>query len=553
VAERHPAPRLFGVETEYAVTGFDARGQPVDRAAVVEAVMRQACSSLPHLRDEFSNGMFLQNGARFYVDAGHHPELTTPECNTPWDVVRYIAAGEQMLADLAAGVPKRRVAQVVFYRCNVDYAGTQSTWGCHSSYMHRADPAALPAHIIPHLVSRLIYTGAGGFNNRSPGIEFMLSPRVAHMATDVSSDSTHGRGIFHSKDEPLCGNGYHRLHLLCGESLCSQLATWLKVATTALVVALIEAGGRPGDAVALRAPVSAMNTFAGDPTCTAVAPTVDGRRLRALDIQRHYLGLVEARLREMPPWAKAGCALWRRVLDQLDSGPQAVAASLDWAIKLPLYKDRVRRRGLAWESLALWNRVAQRLAQALEATGQRPQPLRAELLQASSGPLAEQMKQLGPFLQSHGMSWNTFRTFLGVRQELFEIDVRFGELGEQGIFTRLDTAGVLDHQVSGVDNIASAMTEPPPIPRARLRGALVRELANDEERYSCDWEGVWDFRERRMIDLRDPFNASSEWKAWPSDEELARAGGPRSRLFEHIWFLRDLERLPGRRRATNDR
>src|SRR5262249_19171785 len=146
------------------------------------------------------------------------------------------------------------VAQVVLARSNVCYA-TWNTWGCHESYGHRALPASLPPQIIPHLVSRITFTGAGGFNSLSPGLEFLLSPRVAHLDTAVSDYSTHSRGIFHTKDETLTTTGQHRLHIICGESLCSQTALWLKVGTTALVMALIDGGVKPGEGVQLPDPV----------------------------------------------------------------------------------------------------------------------------------------------------------------------------------------------------------------------------------------------------------------------------------------------------------
>ena len=38
------------------------------------------------------------------------------------------------------------------------------------------------------------------------------------------------RGIFHTKDESLAGANEHRLHIILGESLRSDLASWLKVA-----------------------------------------------------------------------------------------------------------------------------------------------------------------------------------------------------------------------------------------------------------------------------------------------------------------------------------
>jgi hypothetical protein len=544
--------RLFGVETEYAVTGLNARGTSLDRAPVVDALLKQARSTLPHLPDEFSHGMFLQNGARFYVDQGYHPELTTPECSNPWDVVRYILAGERILTDLAAPQAGRRsVAQVLFYRCNVDYAGARSTWGCHESYMHRVDPGDLPAHIIPHLVSRLIYTGAGGFNNLSPGIEFTLSPRAAHLSAEVSADSTHSRAIFHTKDEPLCAGGFHRLHLICGESLCSHLATFLKVGTTALVVALIEAGAQPAAAVGLRAPVVAMHAFAADPTCTAAVETQRLTALRAIDIQRHYLELAYAHRQHvaMPPWTEACCTLWRSVLDRLENAPASVSTMLDWSIKLPLYKDRVRRRGLAWELLPVWNAVARRLSAAQARTEQRHQPLKMEMIRTAYGPVADEVAALTPVLRDHGMSWNLFRPFLELRQELFEIDIRFGQLGDAGIFARLDASGTLAHRVAGVDNIQSAVAKPPSVPRAQRRGQLVRELTGKGDRYHCDWEGIWDCEVERMIDLRDPFAATTDWQSWPTEEELLNPRSLRGRLHQHLTFVRDLRR--GRRRSAS--
>jgi len=53
------------------------------------------------------------------------------------------------------------------FRCNVDYV-TGAAWGMHDNFMHQADPRLLPKQMIPHLVSRIVYTGAGGFVFGSP-------------------------------------------------------------------------------------------------------------------------------------------------------------------------------------------------------------------------------------------------------------------------------------------------------------------------------------------------------------------------------------------------
>ena len=92
------AERLFGIETEYALSVTDPRGVRVSQKQALDGLMRNARRLLPHLPDELAHGLFLQNGARLYVDAGGHPEITTPECAHPWDVVRYTRAGESIAA-----------------------------------------------------------------------------------------------------------------------------------------------------------------------------------------------------------------------------------------------------------------------------------------------------------------------------------------------------------------------------------------------------------------------------------------------------------------------
>ena len=114
--------RLFGIETEYALAAIDARGGRVNQGQALDGLMRIARSRLPHLPDELSHGLFLQNASRFYVDSGGHPEFTTPECSNPWDVVRYIRAGESILLRLGDPLKYTRadVADVIQRAATLD-------------------------------------------------------------------------------------------------------------------------------------------------------------------------------------------------------------------------------------------------------------------------------------------------------------------------------------------------------------------------------------------------------------------------------------------------
>ncbi len=507
--------RLFGMETEYGVNIILNAGESRDTDHLAEELV-QFARNVPHVPARRSSGLFLANGARLYVDCGAHPELATPECTNPWDVCRYLQAGDRLLLELAGQQMRddRRIQRTLVRKGNVDYLA-RSTWGCHESYLHGTiDQDVLSQQIIPHLVSRIIFSGAGGFDCFSPGIDFMVSPRVAHLSDAVSASSTGGRGIFHTKDEPLCDHGYHRLHVLCGESLCSETATWLKVSTTALIVALIDAGIRPGTAVEFADPVSAMRTFAGDPTCSRRAALANGREVTALDVQREFLRHAEAHAETdfMPPWAGEVCRQWRAMLDRLQHGAARVATVLDWAIKLTLFQNHARRRGTTLEALAKWTPVLKALSSALEATCGEKASLTAALVLGRKSPLAAARKNFTPILRKCGLEWTGLAAVLGLRLELFEIDTRYSLLGEGGIFTALDSAGVLDHHFPGVDNFEHALANPPACGRAAIRGAVIRRVAGHNGRFAAEWDGVWDLKAGQELDLTDPFCTSEKWE-----------------------------------------
>lgn len=512
------ADRMLGLETEYAFTALGHGGQSPDGETALRRLLQLARSKLPHLPGMHSTGIALTNSSCIYMDTGSHIEVATAECLDPWDVVRYRVAGERILADLAQSLAAEdpRISEAAFFKCNVGYA-SRTTWGCHESHLHRGDPAVFSREIIPHLVSRIIYSGPGGWNPQSPGLEFMLSPRVVYLVKTVSANSTCDRGIFHTKDEPLCQEGYHRLHILCGESLCSETASWLKIGTTALVVAMIEAGLRPADGVELHCPLEAMRTFSRDPECKAVAGLARWQSTTALAIQRHYLAQAEAHADEpfMPPWAHEVCREWQAVLGRLEEGaPCSVATVLDWAIKLALYKDRVCRRGFSWEALALWTRVMAALTRALEGTGHEHERLSLDFILSKGSPVASTVEGLTPLMRANGLSWDGLEAFVTLREELFEADWRFGQLGQNGIFAALDRAAVLDHHLEGVDNIEDALVHPPAAGRAHLRGECVKRFAGSG-RYVCDWDRISDTEEGWVLDLSDPFETEERWQRLP--------------------------------------
>ncbi len=279
-------PRVMGIEIEYAAAMAGRSGSAPSAQAAAAALMRIARDRLTHLSDS-NGGIFLTNGARLYLDTGHHPEICTPEVDHPDDCVRYMLACESILADLARKLSRPLLKTgILLFKCNVDYWRPDVTWACHESYLHRANLCALPSQLIAHLVSR-VWCGAGGLNPLCAGIQFSLSPRAHIFVKEVSNSTTSCRGIFNTRDESLASGRYRRLHVICCDSLCSQTGLWLRLGTTCLVLAMAEGGLRPGEAVQLREPVEALHRFAADPYFRAAAELTDGRRMTALQIQRH--------------------------------------------------------------------------------------------------------------------------------------------------------------------------------------------------------------------------------------------------------------------------
>jgi hypothetical protein len=507
---------MFGAESEYAIAGITG-AEPMGRDDLVSRFLRAARRRLPHLPDTCSpSGMFLENGARFYIDCGLHPEMTTPECTTPWELARYIKAGERILEKLTQDVQAEvgGAAEIVCFRCNVDYGGSGTTWGCHESYLHRTAPSILPDQLIPHLVTRVIYTGAGGFNPLVGGLQFCVAPRLMHIQRVVSADSTGNRGIFHTKNESLAGAGNNRLHILCGESLCSETAIVLKIGATALVTALAELGLVQGAGLRLASPLDALHAVSSDVTCKRKLPLALGGETTAIEIQQRLLHLAERNRAVLPSWGDALCALWRPTLDQLERAPDSVGTVLDWAIKHRLFRDRAGRRGVPWERFAFFNSLTRRLTLALAGVGVAGGDVLLPVLLGPACPIPAAVACIGSLLAAEGLAWADFERFLNLRGEFFQIDTRFGQIGPRGIFADMDRAGVLHHGVAAIDGVEAAMREPPAVGRARLRGETVRRLSG-QSRAVCSWMAVFG-PDGRTLDLSDPFAAAELWTDAPA-------------------------------------
>jgi proteasome accessory factor PafA2 len=302
--------------------------------------------------------VILPNGARLYVDHAH-PEYSSPEVTNPLDAVRWDKAGELVMLEAA-----RRVATmpgvnapINLYKNNTDNKG--ASYGAHENYLcSRSTPfAALVRGLVPFFVSRQVICGAGrvglGQDGRTPG--FQITQRADFFEVEVGLETTLKRPIVNTRDEPHAdAERYRRLHVIIGDANLAEISTYLKVGTTALVLAMIEENFL-GDELSMVAPVRDLHEISHDPTLRHRVQLSDGRSLTALDLQGEYLErarkFVDDRYGEdADPQTLDVLDRWESVLQRLGSDPMQLARELDWVAKLRLLEGYRDRDGLDWDS-----------------------------------------------------------------------------------------------------------------------------------------------------------------------------------------------------------
>ncbi len=376
-------PKVCGIETEY---GIDPRGMGEKNPIAASSMLINAYVSelqrkvgwdfedespgndargfsregamAPEVETHLVNAV-LTNGARYYVDHAH-PEFSTPECADALDCLLYDKAGERILARSmeAAARLLPETQSIVVYKNNSDRKG--NSYGTHENYlMDRQVPfGRIVQHVMPHLVTRQIYTGAGKVGTESPSggeVTFQLTQRAEFFEEEVGLETTLKRPIVNTRDEPHAdAQKYRRLHVIAGDANLSEVATFLKVGVTSIVLAMIEDDAMAGRDFALAAPVQAMRRVSYDVDLGQPLELSDGRRLTALEIQWEYLDLARKYAEEngLGPVGEAvgGEALrrWEAVLTALETDPSSLATQLDWVAKLRLVEGYRERHGLSW-------------------------------------------------------------------------------------------------------------------------------------------------------------------------------------------------------------
>ena len=338
--------RKIGWDFDDESPGRDARGFAREGAAP------------PEVETHLVNTV-LTNGARYYVDHAH-PEYSTPECSDALELVCADKAGERVLARSMQAARRILPAgqEIVVYKNNSD--GKGNSYGTHENYLvDRSVPfASLVRHLLPWFVTRQVFTGAGklGAENGASPVAFQISQRADFFEEEVGLETTLKRPIVNTRDEPHADpQKYRRLHVIAGDANLCEVATYLKVGTTAIVLALIEDDFVDKD-LSVVGPVAAMRVVSHDPTCRAPIELSDGGTCTAVDLQWEFLRLARKYADETGLEACGGETVgndvldrWEAVLSALERDPSTLDGQLDWVTKLGLLRAYVGRDALGWD------------------------------------------------------------------------------------------------------------------------------------------------------------------------------------------------------------
>ncbi|HNI35322.1 MAG TPA: Pup--protein ligase [Microthrixaceae bacterium] len=440
--------RIFGLESEYGVTCTLKGQRRLSPDEVARYLFRRVVSW------GRSSNVFLGNGARLYLDVGSHPEYATPECDSLFDLVAHDKAGERILEQLVDSAEERLDEEgvrgdIYLFRNNTDSAG--NSYGCHENYCtSRSDDMARYGEVlIPFLVSRQIYAGAGKILQTARGAMYCMSQRGEHIWEGVSSATTRSRPIINTRDEPHAdAERYRRLHVIVGDTNMGEYPTFLKVGAAAILLRMLEDPGVVLRDMTLENPIRAIREISHDLTCRHRVRLANGREASAIEIQAEYLNraLRYAQTHDFTPQEKQALDMWEHVMTKLETDPFSLDREVDWVTKHNLIEAYTARHGLSLAS-----------------------------------------------------------------PEASLVDLQYHDISRRrSVFYKLQRRGLVERMVTDRD-IAEAMETAPQTTRARLRGEFIKRAKERKRDYTVDWVHLkLNDQAQRTVLCKDPFKSHDE-------------------------------------------
>jgi proteasome accessory factor A len=339
--------------------------------------------------------------------------------------------------------------EVFLFKNNTDSAG--NSYGCHENYLVERDGdfSKFTDVLIPFLVTRQVYAGAGKVLQTARGAMYCVSQRAEHIWEGVSSATTRSRPIINTRDEPHAdAERFRRLHVIVGDSNMSEYTTFLKIGATSILLRMLEEDASPWRDLSLENPIRAIREISHDITCRRRVRLANGRELSAVEIQSEYLTRAQrfAKRRGLSPLEEQALAMWEHVMTHLERDPLDLRTEVDWVIKYHL----------------------------IEA-----------------------------YRKKHDIPLTHPRVAL--------IDLSYHDVSRtRSLYYLLERNGRVERMAND-DDIETAISTPPQSTRARLRGAFIKRAKERKRDYTVDWVHLkLNDQAQRTVLCKDPFKARDE-------------------------------------------
>jgi proteasome accessory factor A len=277
-----------------------------------------------------------------------------------------------------------------------------------------------------------------------------MSQRAEHIWEAISSATTRSRPIINTRDEPHAdAERFRRLHVIVGDSNMSEFATYLKVGTAAVVLAMIEDKQTVLRDYNMASPINALRDISYDLWSKEPVKLVNGRDMTALEIQEDLCERAEAFVQshdELPEDQKYAVQLWREVIEQYRSDPMLLSDRVDWIAKLQIIEREQERSHIQLDD-----------------------------------------------------------------PKIALIDLLYHDTNvEKGLYYRRQARDHFTRMVSDED-IKAATTTPPATTRAHMRGTFIKAAKEWRRDYTVDWVHLkLNDEMQRTVLLKDPFKSTDD-------------------------------------------
>lgn len=355
-------PRFYGSEIEYSYSRRNTKereSKPVPIPPV----------------DIKSNNLFLENGARSYIDLNYTLEYATPECGTVRELVAHEVAGERLIAETYLSPDRykkdspipflslhKRASLPASMSARLSHGGNY-TFGAHENYSTEIATVGSTRDItdninglITHFATRTIFIGTG-----QPVKEgYLLAQKMQSITGSVGQHPT--KTLINIRNEHK--NEHHaggktklkRLHVICGDANISENAIAMKFLTTSLTLRLLEHKVSLNDLFLVNPVHASRYVASGIDKIDAKLQLASGKTATALDIQEELAIRAEnlSKTIQLPEEELAAIKTWHSLNDSLrryvkTGEHESELDQLDWYKKKRVLDRYKQKNGSSFE------------------------------------------------------------------------------------------------------------------------------------------------------------------------------------------------------------